>query len=197
MKKVFFLFFFLPICTWAQSGEYKGASEMGRILDERILVPKSANPTIITLFEFTDSPDGLIPLLGFYNSGSIGTGVIQNGTPNAFNVILWNMLMTNLAHRLSQECDPVTVTEDSLVVQDDIVKKIKALCAWPLPAAKDESLYQELFDAITMYEVPHEEYVEWYSHFVGSGEYDGMDNKLYVQNLMYAVFMNPYFLLQR
>jgi hypothetical protein len=196
MKKYWFLLLMLPCLSVAQSGEFKGADEINTILLDRV-VESSEQPLLSMLFQFQEPPYDLLPLLGTYDGSIIGNGAIKNGTPNAFNMILWDVLIGNLSLRLSQECNSKVFFVGKVLIQKNILSHLSVLCQWPIPASKDIQLYQSLFDDISMFDVPQSEFDLWYYHYVASGQYDKETPEQYIRELMYALFMNPYFLLQR
>lgn len=194
MIRLLFCLLLVPSAGWAQSGEYKGASEINELLHARIF-ESGESQMVLWLFGFPEPPYDFQQLMGYYDGSVIGSGQIINGTPNAFNMILWHTVMRHLSARLAEECSTILATTDT--VKTHIVSSVRSLCAWPLPEAKNKDVYMSLFTDIGMFDLPYEEFEAWYAHFATSGTYDQMDSQTYITELMYALFMNPYFLLQR
>lgn len=192
MKTLVFLIVFLPMTLWAQSGEFRGHVAMDKVIKERILVPNDTS--LLDLFKFNTWPYDFAELLGVYDEYTISTGQIRNGTPNAFNMILWHTLMNNLSIVMSRECRPEV--RGSHILQSNVAASVRELCKWPMPSAKNSYVYENLFLDITFYDVPAEEFDVWYNHFVASGNYDHLTPEKFIQTIMYSLLMNPYFLLQ-
>lgn len=194
MKTLVLALIFLPSVAFAQSGEFRGFKSMENMLKDRVV--NDPYFTIISLFQFPQEPYDFYTLLGTYDGYTISPGTIQNGTPNAFNMILWQTIMNNLSHRLGKECQRAGTTGDRLQIHAHLAQTLKSLCAWPLPSAKDVTVYETLFNDISMYDIPAQEFDAWYDHFVASGNFDELTSEKFIKELMYPLLMNPYFLLQ-
>lgn len=194
MKKLVFALVFLPSVVFAQSGEFRGYDATESMLRERVINDDAF--VIISLFQFAQDPYDFNSLLGTYDGFTINPGTIQNGVPNAFNMILWHTIMNNLAHRMGRECDRGGTTGSKITLHAHISESLKQLCAWPLPSAKNADLYETLFNDISMFDIPAKEFDAWYAHFVASGNFDHLTGDKFIHTIMYPLLMNPYFLLQ-
>lgn len=195
MKQLLLVLLFTPSLAFAQSGEFRGHDAMETLLKDRVL-GVDPNFLLLSLFQFQEAPYDFKNLLGSFNPYSISTGKIENGTPNAFNMILWHTIMTNLSSRMGRECQMGGAGKDAIVIQPNISQSLLQLCQWPLPTAKNKDIYETLFTDITVFDVPFDEFEAWYDHFVASGNYDGLAPEPFITMVMYPLLMNPHLLLQ-
>lgn len=174
----------LPVA--AQSAQYKGLPVLSRELGSRIAPPGMT----IELDWFLPAPT-LADLLGTWSAfGSEHS--FQNGAPNALNMTIYHVTLTNFARAMGTWCEA-----PPLVFEDRFADTLEQLCQWPQAGARDEDTLQAFWLGVMGYAAPRAEYEAWRDFFLGSTTYRDKPARETVSAMALAILMNPYVLLHR
>ena len=188
----YFILFLLTASLSAQAtSQYKGFVKTENILTERIMAV--GEPIMLPRY-LPGTPSGfgsIYELLGTYES-VIGTRTYKNGHPNSLNILIWYVLLSSLAKDLGENCiRPTTLKFNPVFAQN-----LQSICNWPQASAKDETVMENFWIALMGYDAPQEEYFAWRDFFKTSS-YQNRTAEETVSAMSEAIFLNPFFLLER
>ena len=185
----FILSGFLAVPVHAAS-QYKGFEKTQNLLIERMIKPGKALYLPMYIPGTYSGINTIYELLGTYSSfGTIRT--YKNGQPNSLNVLLWYVLLSSLADDLGGNC-----IKPTMEFNPQFEKSFQAICAWPATKAKDDSVMESFWIALMGYDAPEEEFVAWKEFFKNSS-YQNRNAKETISAMAQAIFLNPFFLLER
>jgi hypothetical protein len=171
--------------AFAQGAQFKGEPALTRELAARLTTGKLA----FELDWFLPAA-GLDDLLGSWSSfGSEHS--FQNGTPNALNMVIWHVTLTNFARSLAVWCDGPWI-----MFEDKFAASLAKLCGWPGPMGKDEAVLQTFWITLMGYAAPREEYIAWRDFFLTSSYRDKPARET-IPAMALAILLNPHLLLRR
>ena len=171
--------------AFAQAAQFKGEPVLTRELAARLVPRKLA----FELDWFLPAP-GLDDLLGSWSSFG-GEHSFQNGAPNALNMVIWHVTLTNFARSLATWCDGPW-----MVFDERFAMSLAKLCGWPGPMGKDEAVLQTFWTTLMGYGAPREEYVAWRDFFLTSSYRDKPARET-IPAMALAILLNPHLLLAR
>jgi hypothetical protein len=197
-------------------GFLKGYEGINRVVRSR-LIANDPNEPYSTLFEVgfmvdgsiqLQNTDGFRALLGSFQ-GAQGQITYQNGSPNAVNMLLWDLILSRMASSLATACAPAEAqlpyvrftggdgaTRD-LKLKPTTVARMTAVCAWPADDAGRRAALQSLWFGVMGFEAPGAELDAYLAAFGGDGSPVGaLEPSERLRVLLRAMFLNPHFLLE-
>jgi hypothetical protein len=139
-------------------------------------------------------PPSLVDLLGSYDAKGLRE-TRENGIPNAFNVVLWNVILSAFATDLGAVCNadtaPLVAELDGAVLAD-----VRALCTWPSPDATSPESMRRFFSDVMAFDAPPEELDAFRALFSGP-DFADMQGSDVVTAMTRAIVLNPHFLLRK
>lgn len=181
-------------------GEFKGVAAIEAYLGSRL----STNPTFQLRPFMRGANDG-----GFFNDNGMrellgvfsqvnGQTVFRNGTPNGLNLALWQAIFYRLSAQLSERCDPAAeLNTPGGALKQSFVDTMRKVCAWPAAEARTDETLQAFWMAVMAFQAPKAEFLAWKDWFTTQEAFQAKPGPEVVQAMMYAMFMNPYFLLSQ
>ena len=185
----------LASATVQPTGEFRGYTEVNRILKERV-----ARANGFQLGKYLGenasepNPNGLLALLGTY-LGSDTDAAYRNGEPNSINMLLWYLALNGLASDIGGLCE-VQAQSSPLRPLPEFEAALKPLCAWPQDSARTEQVLYGYWVALMSFDAPTEEYEAWKTYFLSTPEFRQASGRQAVAALTLGVLYNPYFLLR-
>lgn len=176
------------------------AADAAPDLDVAWLLDASSDPGVLT---------GFRALLGGFAS-TTSHAEFQNGTPNAVNMLLWDLVLSRFADSLATACDPAPLSPPagsvflrSLVGESRELKlkasfhqKLAAACNLPAGDAERRAVMQKLWTALMGYEAPAAEFGAWYDAFGAPGTLPAADAHERLRAMLRGLLLNPHFLLE-
>lgn len=181
-------------------GEFKGVAAIEAYLGSRL----SMNPTF-QLRPFMRGPtdggffndNGMRELLGVFSQVN-GVTVFRNGTPNGLNLALWQAIFYRLSAQLATRCDQATdLASPGGALKQSFVDTMRKVCAWPAAEARTDEALQAFWVSVMAFQAPKAEFTAWKDWFAGQETFQQKPGPEVVQAMLYAMFMNPYFLLSQ
>ena len=171
-------------------GGFKGLTTVEAILKGRLF----KDPNYFTMAGILDQSNmagGLSDLLGAYNAAN-PKSKLENASPNAVNVLLWKILMTEVAKSLATfSCFSDTQLEMHFA------EAAKHFCTEDIAASERSILLQRLWLAIMRYDAPRAEMDQWIDEIQKDDSIiNNADRHFRLKNLYLSILMNPYFLLE-
>ena len=146
---------------------------------------------LLGMYYFTAKP--VLELLGAYQGIGAEQGYV-NGKPNATNMFLWEAILTRAATGITEICanqPSFQVGEQSISFHEDLVQVIQPFCLDP-----HQGDLLALWELLVGYEA-YEEYLNWKAWVDEFLKEESQKNTSYLlKNLVFAAFLNPYFLLE-
>lgn len=181
-------------------GGYKGYNAINADLNQRVF----KNVDIIIFLQPSAPLQEIGPLsslLGSF-SGQGSGNKFTNGTPNATNMLLWNLLMTNLAKHIGEQCDHVRNKTTAYIGGQAIELQpiFKNILSFLCPMGKETNapildLSQTFWLQVMGYQASYDEYQAWLQYV--SDNKEGLSGKDRVEAMMLSLLMNPYYLLEQ
>ena len=168
----------------AAGGRLKGLSALSKELSARI-APEDGP---IELDRFMPA-DGLDDLVGTWST--FGTEhKVQNGMPNAVNMVLMRLTFSGFAQSLAKSC-----ASPRLLLNEQFYDTLETLCTWPSQEAKSDAVLTAFWLALAGYNAPQEEFQIWRDFIIGTyGEKKAPEA---IEAMTLALLMNPYVLLEQ
>lgn len=183
-------------------GEYRGYVAINQIIRTRFFVSEDSSKSFSLgryFGEYYESDSGLSTLLGGF-SGEALNNDFRNGTPNAMNILLWQIAFSGFAGDVAAYCgtdyNPVYLG-NSIKYNDPFAARLKSLCAWPAAEAKTEENLLKLWLAVMNFDAPREEFEAWRDFFLASNSpFANAPPKDAIKAMLRAMLLSPYFLLE-
>jgi len=178
-------------------GQFKGHFAIDKILIARLFQGTAINFGISQYLGYEGS---LLQLMGGYSE--IGpANDFRNGTPNALNMLLWQIAFAGLSEDLANACVSPTLISDGIGVNqfnDSFAGRLKTMCAWPNVEVKTETNLLNFWWAVQGFDAPREEFEAWRDFFLSpESPYAQASNKEALTAMLKTMFLNPYFLLEQ
>jgi hypothetical protein len=178
-------------------GQFKGHDAINRILVARLFQGSSGD---FGLSRYLSYQSSLPPLMGGYSEIGL-TNDFRNGTPNALNMLLWQIAFAGLSEDLANACISPTLMSEGIGgnrFNDSFAGRLKALCSWPSPEVKNETNLLNLWWAVQGFDAPREEFVAWRDFFLNSeSPFAQASSRETLIAMFKTMFLNPYFLLEQ
>lgn len=177
-------------------GQFKGQMAVTKILVARLFQHSEIGFGFSSYLGFNDS---LIEIMGGYSE--IGpANDFRNGTPNALNMLLWQMVISGMSEDLASSCGSPSLLargSSSYKFNESFAGRLNALCAWPNPEVKNETNFLNLWWAVQGFDAPREEFEAWRDFFLSSSSpYANATHKEALTAMFKTMLLSPYFLLE-
>lgn len=141
----------------------------------------------------------LLKLLGSFESlGS--TTSFENSTPNAMNMLLWQIIFSGLSKDIAKSCgDGSLVIGESLKYNynSSFANRLGALCMWPEAKVKNEANLLNLWLAVQGFDAPRQEFDSWRDFFLSpDSPYANATYQEAIKAMLMTMFLTPDFLLE-
>jgi hypothetical protein len=140
---------------------------------------------------------GLVSFLGGFTE-DLAYSKRQNSQPNAINMMLWHVVMFNLAGDLAEVCVDGRGSVLSHSLQRDFAPILQKVCDEVKTGRPSTEAMTALFNKVMNYQpYTDAELAAWLADF-GRAAQDREPKaiKKHIQQMLYSMFMNPFFLLE-
>ena len=201
---------FLATCTFctqdamagAENGSaFKGALNLQAMLSTRFFKPSGTFDISSYFNQHLALQYGYIPpiiqLLGFYDSAGMSSAFV-NGTPNPVNMLIHDVIFSSFTHELAQICvdsKAVLFSGAAQPINDDLTATLVGICAWSAVETHNANQLMDLWLQTMGYQAPEEEFIAWRDFFM-SDDYSAASGQKIIEDGIYAILNNPYFLLR-
>ena len=178
-------FLMVPTLASAQISKFKGWASVNRELTARI-APSGVEFEMEKYIPAT----GLEQLLGTWNSFGAEHS-FKNGLPNPLNMLIWQVALKSVSGVMGRACSSTQIR-----YHQKFVAILQKLCTWPAATAKDQDVLMDFWLSLMGYNAPESEFTAWQEFFTTSS-YKNRKPDETIEAMAFAIFMNPYFLLNR
>lgn len=182
-------------------GHYKGVDAVTSHMRSLLFDPQDA-----PAFSFRQLVDGralgadrLSNLLGSFSSGT-GEETMQNDSPNGLNLMLWKLNLQKFAGLLAAVCDTpgeafIKIEGKTLRLHPRYLPLLLAACE--ADAAELPDAAEGLWLGTMGWDAPDQELIAWRAYVATEAEaFSSLPAPERVQQLLLAIFFNPFFLLE-
>lgn len=189
----FILFSFISSTVFAADpvSEFKGAQAIERILNGRIIAPGNV---LDFGMAYLGGDLSLKDLMGF--PGRNVNEKFRNGKPNSVNMLIYYLVFQAYARDLSKACGSAGEGGMVQMLQPAFRDTLRRICDWPGMGDKPEDTLFDLWVGLMSFDAPYDEFVIWKNFFL-SGEFANQSANEVLSSMIFAVLMNPYFLLKQ
>lgn len=182
----------------AVAANFRGAIAIDRILRDRLMAEDSSFSLGPYLSSFIGSRvSGIAKLLG-YHAGEGTNAEFRNGKPNAVNMVLWHMALSDLARDIARQCAPGQnggTPPTQIELRPALKKALAALCHWPAPRAQNAEAVGRLWNVVMADDAPNGEFEAFRSYALGETLRHAPAPKA-VAHLITGMLLNPHFLIR-
>lgn len=180
-------------------GEYRGFERLAGILSERLLVDGALTPgRRFEIPSFVKDAPRPLDAAGVLDED----GVFRNGSPNAFNALLYVGVLEAFARVLAERCDPdsppqLEAYDGPYLFNEEFLSALRHTCALTDYAGEAASKpLDDLWLVLMAYDAQSSERTAWKSYLAeGWGAYP--DGRARAAAAIAAIFLNPFFLIER
>jgi hypothetical protein len=187
------LFFLMSSTAYAADpvSEFRGAQEIEKILSGRII--EQGNSLDFGLL-YLGGDQSLKDLMGFPGRGV--NEKFRNGKPNSVNMLIYFLVFQAFARDLSRACDEASQGELVQKLQPTFKDTLVRFCTWPSIGDKPEDNLFDLWVGLMSFDAPYDEFMTWKDFFL-SAEFVNKPAKEVLSSMIFAVLMNPHFVLKQ
>ena len=174
-------------------GEWKGYERINKIFSDRLLDQSEPKNAIFKIGKFVGASrksTGLPQLLGSYSGHGV-ENEFRNAKPNGLNTTIWMMAFKNISQDMVRCETPHSRERGLYVLQQSLTDTLAQLCQNP----SDPVFLEKLWIQVMGFDAPREEMRIWIDYFTKAPNSSSKERK--VRSSLYAIFLNPYFLLNR
>jgi hypothetical protein len=177
-------------------GGYKGYAATQKIVATRLF---DGARDSFSFIPYLGNGISLLKLLGsFENLGS--TSSFENSTPNAMNMLLWQIIFSGLSKDIAKSCgDSSIIIGENLKFNynSNFANRLGALCTWPDAKAKSEANLLNLWLAVQGFDAPRQEFESWRNFFLSpDSPYANATYQEAIKAMLMTMFLTPDFLLE-
>ena len=177
-------------------GGFKGYLATQKVLSTRLFSGATDQFNFLPYLGYERS---LLELMGsFQTQGSTATFI--NGTPNAMNMLLWQIVFSGLSSDIASSCgrSSVEINHSAIVnYNPTFASHLGALCTWPDSNSKNEANLLNFWLSVQAFDAPREEYESWRDFFLKpDSPYAQATSKEAIKAMLMTMLMSPDFLLE-
>lgn len=182
-------------------GEYKGHVAINQIIQTRFLEPGVTSRSFAIgryLDDYINESTSLSALLGRF-SGEASTNEFRNGRPNSLNMLLWQIALSKLATEVALSCRDANAPQNLGLYpyNASFAARLKPLCSWPSPEAKQEAKLLDLWQAVMGFDAPKQEFDAWRDYFLApTSPFANASRDDSLKAMIRSMLLSPYFLLE-
>lgn len=189
----FVLLLTLPVpaqATAAGAAEFRGYMAANQLLRERVFEEGSE----FQLGQYVGQSyhpmqTNLLDLLGTYKTG-FGGG-FRNGKPNALNMLLWHLLLSEFSNDVAKACKG----NSELDLNDAFLARLKGLCESTTGLRASQDVLFDYWLALMGHDAPVSEFREW-ERFVSTAPMSDLRGAEAVEQATLSILNSSYFLLK-